>query len=361
MIMPQGSLVLGIETSCDETAAAVVERSDHGRGRILSNCVLSQIDEHAPFGGVVPEIAARAHLANLHGMLARAMREAKCDFGDIDAVAATAGPGLLGGLLVGVTAAKAIALARGIPYLAINHLEGHALTPGLTEGLLPPYLLLLISGGHTQLLAVEDVGAYRRYGTTIDDAIGEAFDKTAKLLGLGYPGGPAVEAHARHGDPQRFNFPRPLARRDNCHFSFSGLKTSVRLVAEAQKPLSEQDIRDICAGFEAAILDVLASRVGNAMDRYAGEIPTPSPVLVVAGGVAANAAVRSRLDQLCRLRGFALCVPPAELCTDNAAMIAWAGAERLARGLSDSLAETARARWPLDAKAEPAPGAGVKA
>ena len=353
--------VLGIETSCDETAAAVVRRTSAGPGRILANHVLSQVSDHAPYGGVVPEIAARSHITHLDGLIARALDDAGCATADLDGIAATAGPGLLGGLLVGLTTAKAIALAAGLPFLAINHLEGHALTPGLTEGLQPPYLLLLISGGHTQLLAVHGVGRYVRYGTTIDDALGEAFDKIAKLLALGYPGGPAVERLAQGGDAGRFAFPRPLHGRDDCHFSFSGLKTAVRLVADSLRPLKEQDVRDICAGFQAAVGEVLVDRTLKAMRRFRKESPQAAPVLVVAGGVAANVAIKSALRCLCRDQGFSLSIPPAALCTDNAAMIAWAGAERLARGMIDELDAPARARWPLDPGAEPAPGAGVKA
>jgi N6-L-threonylcarbamoyladenine synthase len=354
--------VLGIETSCDETAAAVVRRSPEGDGSILSSHVLSQLSDHAAFGGVVPEIAARSHISHLHGLIARALADARCRAGKVDGIAATAGPGLLGGLLVGVAAAKAMAIAADVPFLAINHLEGHALTPGLTDSVRPPYLLLLVSGGHTQLLAVQDVGRYARYGTTIDDALGEAFDKTAKLLGLGYPGGPPVERFARAGNEHRFDFPRPLLGRKDCNFSFSGLKTAVRLAAVAASPLSPQDTSDICASFQSAIADVLADRTRIAMQRFAQEFSTvPERRLVVAGGVATNMRVRLALDRLCREQNFALTVPPADLCTDNAAMIAWAGAERLARGMTDSLGTPARARWPLDPDAEPAPGAGVKA
>jgi N6-L-threonylcarbamoyladenine synthase len=354
--------VLGIETSCDETAAAIVRRTPEGRGRILSNCMVSQLAEHAPYGGVVPEIAARAHISYLDGLIAHALTEAECAIADLDGIAATAGPGLLAGVLVGVSTAKAMALAADLPFVAINHLEGHALTPGLTRGVVPPYLLLLISGGHTQLLAVADVGRYSRYGTTIDDALGEAFDKTAKLLGLPYPGGPAVENLARAGDAGRFDFPRPLRGRDDCHFSFSGLKTAVRLAAEAAAPLDDAVIRDICAGFQAAVIDVLTDRCAFAMARFCREFSgVDSPVLVAAGGVAANQAVKAGLQRLCKERGFMLDVPPPALCTDNAAMVAWAGAERLARGLFDDLDAPARARWPLDPSAEPALGAGVKA
>jgi N6-L-threonylcarbamoyladenine synthase len=353
--------VLGIETSCDETAAAVVLRPPEGRGRILSSYVLSQLDEHRDFGGIVPEIAARAHIVHLDGLITRALRDAGCAWEDLHGVAATSGPGLLGGLLVGLTTAKAIALARNLPFIAVNHLEGHALTPGLTAGLRPPYLLLLISGGHTQLLAVNGVGNYSRYGTTIDDALGEAFDKVAKLLGLGYPGGAQVEELAKKGRSDRFRFPRPLLGRDDCHFSFSGLKTAVRQAVERLPGLSLADKRDLCASFQSAVTGVLLDRTERAMERFIAASPSSGRVLVVAGGVAANKAIGEGLDDLCRRRGFDLNIPPPALCTDNAAMIAWAGAERLALGMIDGLDAPARARWPLDAAAEPAPGAGVKA
>lgn len=354
--------VLGIETSCDETAAAVVERTPKGPGRILSNLVLSQISDHRPYGGVVPEIAARSHIANLDGLISRALGESGRRLHDLNGIAATAGPGLLGGLLVGLTTAKALALAAGLPLLAVNHLEGHALTPGLTHGLRPPYLLLLISGGHTQLLAVRDIGHYSRYGTTVDDALGEAFDKVAKLLGLSYPGGALVEKLAVGGNSRRFHFPRPLLDRDDCHFSFSGLKTAVRHSVDDLDPLGTTDKADICASFQEAISDVLVDRAGRAMNRFTSDFPAVAhPALVVAGGVAANAHIRAALSRLCRDRGFSLNIPPPSLCTDNGAIIAWAGAERLARGMIDGLDVCARARWPLDLDAAPAPGAGVKA
>ena len=354
--------VLGIETSCDETAAAVVRRSGSGEGAILSNVVLSQIADHAPYGGVVPEIAARAHIVHLDRLISEAMATAGLGFDEIDGVAATAGPGLLGGVMVGLMTAKGIALAKGKPLIAVNHLEGHALTPGLTEDLQPPYLLLLVSGGHTQTLAVEDVASYQRYGTTIDDALGEAFDKTAKLLGLGYPGGPAVEQKASWGDPQRFDFPRPLLGKPGCNFSFSGLKTAVRQAAQQLETLSDDDVADICAGFQSAVAGALKDRVKNAMDRFsANHAKLDDPVLVIAGGVAANAALRAALSALCADAGWRLVAPPIDLCSDNAAMIAWAGAERLARGLTDPLEVEARARWPLDPTADAVPFAGVKA
>jgi N6-L-threonylcarbamoyladenine synthase len=355
-------VVLGLETSCDETAAAVVRRHAAGTGDILSNVVLSQDAAHAAYGGVVPEIAARAHIAHLDRLVGQALSEANLRFGDLDGVAATAGPGLIGGLIVGLMTAKAIALAHDLPLMAVNHLEAHALTPGLTEGLRPPYLLLLISGGHTQLLTVEDVGRYRRYGTTIDDALGEAFDKTAKLLDLGFPGGPAVERAAAGGDPARFDLPRPMKGRDNCNFSFSGLKTAIRLIADGLRPLASRDIADLCAGFQAAVAETVADRLMRAMARFRCEHPgVAAPALVVSGGVAANRMLRQSFETLTDKQGFHLSLPPAALCTDNAAMVAWAGAERLARGLVDDFDAPARARWPLDPGAEPLPFAGVKA
>lgn len=356
------TLVLGIETSCDETAAAVVVREADGTGRILSNIVRSQWEEHRAFGGVVPEIAARAHAECLDDIVAAAMTEAGEPFEQLDVIAATAGPGLNSGLIVGLITGKAIALAHGKPLVAVNHLEAHALTVGLTGGLSPPYLLLLVSGGHTQLLLVHGVGRYERLGTTIDDALGEAFDKTAKLLGLGFPGGPAVEAAARGGDPARFPFPRPMAGRAELHFSFAGLKTAVRQRAEALQPLTNQDIADICASFQAAVAGSVADRVARAMAVAAERLPPGSPRnIVVAGGVAANVALRLTLQDLADARDFTLHVPPIALCGDNAAMIAWAGAERHARGLIDPLDFAVRPRWPLDLTAAPAIGAGVKA
>lgn len=356
-----GAVVLGIETSCDETAAAVVVRDADGQGRILSNVVRSQWEEHRPFGGVVPEIAARAHAECLDGIVAAALAEAGVIFEDLSAVAATAGPGLNSGLIVGLITGKAIALAHGKPLIAVNHLEAHALTVGLTNGLAPPYLLLLVSGGHTQLLLVHGVGSYERLGTTIDDALGEAFDKTAKLLGLGFPGGPAVEAAARTGDPARFAFPRPMAGRAELHFSFAGLKTAVRQRAEALQPLKDQDVADICASFQAAVAGSVTDRIARAMAAASGRLPPDAPRnLVVAGGVAANLALRTALQDLTDQHGYTLHVPPVALCGDNAAMIAWAGAERLRLGLTDPLSFSVRPRWPLDAGAAPAIGAGVK-
>ncbi len=350
--------VLGIETSCDETAAALVRRPPSGPGTILSSKVLSQLEDHAPYGGVVPEIAARAHVVHLNRLIADAMKEAELGFGDIDAIAATAGPGLIGGLLVGLTTAKALAWTHQVPLIAVNHLEGHALTPRLTDGVAFPYLLFLASGGHTQLLSVEAAGRYVRMGTTIDDALGEAFDKVAKLLGLGYPGGPLVEQAALAGDAERFDLPRPLSGAGNCNFSFSGLKTAVRRTAQQLEPVTEQDAADISAGFQAAVLDVVVDRCGRAMAQFKAAHPEADPSLVVAGGVAANKALAGALGAAADVAGFKLNVPPQWLCTDNAAMIAWVGAERLALGQVSALDVSARARWPLDSASEPVLGSG---
>ncbi len=347
-------IVLGIETTCDETAAAVVERQDgSGRGKILSNIVRSQIADHAAFGGVVPEIAARAHVEVLDLLIARAMREAERGFHQIDGVAAAAGPGLIGGVIVGLTTAKAIALVREKPLIAVNHLEAHALTARLTDTVAFPYCLFLASGGHTQIVAVRGVGDYVRLGTTLDDAIGEAFDKTAKLLGLGYPGGPRVEKEAQFGDAGRFNLPRPMAGRIDCDFSLSGLKTALRLEAERIAPLTDEDVADLCAAFQQAVVDVVADRLRCGLRMFRDTFGPPT-ALVAAGGVAANQAIRKILHRLAFESGTVLVVPPPELCTDNGAMIAWAGAERLALGLTDTLDASPRARWPLGEVSKPA-------
>ena len=348
-------LVLGIETSCDETAAAVVG----GDRAIRANLVLSQLAAHAPYGGVVPEIAARQHVEHLDGLVARALDKAGIGFDSLDGVAATAGPGLIGGVMVGLTAGKAIALARGLPFVAVNHLEAHALSARLAGAAPFPFLLLLVSGGHCQFLAVEGVGRYRRYGATIDDSPGEAFDKAARLLGLGYPGGPAVERLAASGDPARFSLPRPLAGRPGCDFSFSGLKTALRRAVETlPRVLGPQDRADLAAGFQAAVGDVLEDRLRNAAARFRDE--QGGGRLVVAGGVAANRALRARLRIAAAALGMTLAAPPPHLCTDNGAMVAWAGIERLRAGLRDSLDAPARARWPLDPAAG-SPIAGMKA
>jgi N6-L-threonylcarbamoyladenine synthase len=340
---PADLAVLGIETSCDETAAAVV----CGDRRILSSIVLSQGDLHAIHGGVVPEIAARAHLDHCDAVIRHALDTAGIGLDRIDAIAATIGPGLIGGLLVGAMTGKAIALARGLPFLGMNHLEGHALSARLDPGVAFPYLLLLASGGHCQFLIVDADGRYTRLGTTIDDAAGEAFDKTAKLLGLGYPGGPALERLAARGDPQRFPLPRPLLGRPGCDFSFSGLKTAMRLAIDRLGDEVDVARADLAASFQRVVADVIADRTTHAIaaTRARGVEPT---ALVVAGGVAANTEIRDRLAATGAAHGLALRAPPLALCTDNAAMIAWAGIERLCRGERDALDIPARPRWPLD-------------
>ena len=348
--------VLGLETSCDETAAAIVRltpdsgRASGLRGDIISNVVLSQIDVHAPYGGVVPELAARAHIDHLDRMVAEALAKAGCKLQDMDAIAATAGPGLIGGVLVGLTMGKALALASGAPFYGINHLEGHALTARLTHDVAFPYLLLLVSGGHCQLCRVDGVGDYTLVGTTRDDAVGEAFDKAAKLLGLGYPGGPEIEERAERGDAYRFALPRPLIGQNDsgCDFSFSGLKTALRQRAIELQPIGETDICDLAAGFQAAIADCLVDRCRIAINDF-DMSASDGGRLVVAGGVAANQFLRQALDEVTRAAGFSLTVPPPALCTDNGAMIAWAGAERLHAGKTpdSALAAPARARWPL--------------
>ena len=339
-------LVLGIETTCDETAAAVVRRYDMGHGDILSNVVLSQTAEHAPYGGVVPEIAARAHVEVVDHVVARAMNEAGIGFRELDGIAAAAGPGLIGGVIVGLTTAKAIALVAEKPLIAVNHLEAHALTARLTDQTQFPYCLFLASGGHTQIVAVLDVGRYVRLGGTIDDAIGEAFDKTAKLLGLPYPGGPEVEREAARGTGDRFVLPRPMLGRPEPDFSLSGLKTALRLEAEKIAPLSDDDVADLCAAFQQAVADVVADRLRAGLRLFRERFGGPT-ALVVAGGVAANQALRRALARVAFEAGTVLVAPPPALCTDNGAMIAWAGAERLVRGLTDTLDVAPQARWPL--------------
>ena len=351
-------VVLGIETTCDETAAAVVERPEAGPGNILSNIIFSQVHEHAAFGGVVPEIAARAHVEALDVLIAEAMTEAGVAFADLDGVAAAAGPGLIGGVIVGLTTAKAIALVNEKPLVAVNHLEAHALTARLTDDTPFPYCLFLASGGHTQIVAVLGVGRYVRLGTTVDDAIGEAFDKTAKLLGLGYPGGPEVEKEAREGNPARFALPRPMIGRPHADFSLSGLKTALRLEAEKIAPLSDADVRDLCAGFQQSVVETIADRLETGLRLFRQRYGQPT-ALVAAGGVAANKAIRHALHEVALTANTALVVPPPSLCTDNGAMIAWAGAERLAAGFTDTLATEPRARWPLDEVKAPTPPDGI--
>lgn len=342
------TIILGLESSCDDSAAALVT----GDRQILAQAVVGQTAAHQPFGGVVPEIAARAHVEILPGLIRRVLDDAKLSVHDVDAVAATAGPGLIGGGMVALLAGKGLALAAGKPLIAVNHLEGHALSPRLANPNLDfPYLLLLVSGGHCQLLEVRGVGDYRRLATTIDDAAGEAFDKAAKLLGLAYPGGPAIEELAATGDPAAVSLPRPLLGSSEPHFSFAGLKSAVQRAAAS----GDFSSADIAASFQQAVVDCLIDRTALALAS------SDAPTLVVAGGVAANRAIRSALAGLAARSGRGFSVPPGWLCTDNAAMIAWAGAERLAAGLIDGLDAPARARWPLDESAEKVRGAGVKA
>lgn len=341
--------MIGIETSCDETAAAVVRLSAEGRAEVLSSVVLSQIADHAPFGGVVPEIAARAHVETIEGVVARALADAGLATRDLDGIAATAGPGLVGGVMVGLSFGKAMALALGLPLIAVNHLEGHAVSARLAGEAPYPFLLLLVSGGHCQLLEVTGIGAYRRLGSTIDDAAGEAFDKIGGALGLAYPAGPALEALARGGDPERFPLPRALQGRPGCDFSFSGLKTAAARLAQGLN--AEADRRDLAAAVQSAIARQLAERTARAMDLFARSHPPGSRRLVVAGGVAANSAVRKALSSLAQVKGYSFLAPPLAYCTDNGAMIALAGAERLAAGMVDDLGVVARPRWPLDSDA----------
>jgi N6-L-threonylcarbamoyladenine synthase len=341
--------VLGIETSCDETAAAVLD----GEGRILAEAVLSQLTEHAPFGGVVPEIAARTHLRYLSEQVRQTMSTAGVKFADLGGVAVTSGPGLIGGLIVGSQFGKGVAIANRLPFVAVNHLEAHALTarlPDLVEGGAPfPYLLFLLSGGHSQCIAVTGVGRHLRLGGTVDDAAGEAFDKVAKLLGLDWPGGPALEKIAAEGDPTSHPFPRPMIRRPGCDLSFSGLKTAVaQTVLRIGSALTHAARANIAASFQQAVVDVLADRAMHAMDTMRERFPSAN-LIVVAGGVASNACIRTALADAARSRGFRLIAPPVRLCSDNAVMVAWAGIERLRLGWSDNLDSIARPRWPLDA------------
>ncbi len=349
--MPSQQIIcLGLESSCDDTAAGVVIRHPNGKAEILSNIVHTQTDVHAPFGGVVPELAARAHIEYMDKMVTAALSEAGVTYQQLDLVAATSGPGLLGGVIVGLMSGKAIALAHDLPLIAVNHLEGHALTAGLSNGLKPPYLLLLISGGHTQILQVNGLGDYLLLGSTIDDAIGEAFDKVAKLLDLGYPGGPFVEQYAKQGDATRFSLPRPMKGRNNCDFSFSGLKTAVLHAAKAIEPIKQQDKYDICAGFQQAAADCLEDRLKRAMQIFRNNknmADDETCSLIIAGGVAANKAIAKKLDILSSDHNFKLIVPPSKLCTDNGAMIAWAGIEQYLRGNISDLSAPPKARWPL--------------
>lgn len=348
-------IVLGLETSCDETAAAIVRLRHQdgalvGPGEILANIVLSQVDLHAPYGGVVPEIAARAHIEHMDRLVAEALTTAQLDLADMNAIAATSGPGLIGGVLVGLTTGRALALAAGKPFIGINHLEGHALTVRLTQAVGFPYLLLLVSGGHCQLLGVDGLGRYGEMGRTRDDAVGEAFDKAAKLMSLGYPGGPEIEQWAKKGNASAYKLPRPLLNdgTSGMDFSFSGLKTALRQQADRLAPLTDTHIADLAASFQAAIIDCLRDRTQIAMQAFRADHATRDTLpLVVAGGVAANQALRAALADAAQAQAYRLHVPPIGLCTDNAAMIAWAGAERLAANKIDPQAVTARPRWPL--------------
>ncbi len=362
--MPDTLTILGIESSCDDTAAAVVRgpRVGEGGGTILSNVVAAQTDLHAAFGGIVPEIAARAHAEKLDLCVEAALAQAGLGLQEIDAVAVTAGPGLIGGVLAGVMCAKGIAAGAGLPLVGVNHLAGHALTPRLTDGLGFPYLMLLVSGGHCQFLLVQGAEDFRRLGGTIDDAPGEAFDKTAKLLGLPQPGGPSVEAEARAGDAGRFAFPRPLLDRPGCDMSFSGLKTALLRardeLVEVQGGLRRQDRADLCAGFQAAVAAVLAEKTRRALRAGAEALAAPVPALAVGGGVAANRQLRAALEHVAHEAGTRFLAPPLALCTDNAAMIAWAGLERFRAGGRDDMRLSARPRWPLDRQSPALLGSG---
>lgn len=357
----QSVTVLGIETSCDETAAAVV-RLTGDRAEVLGERVFAQVAEHEGYGGVVPEIAARAHAEKADLTVQAAMAQAGLEYGDLDAVAATTGPGLIGGVMVGMMTGKAVAMAHGLPFLPVNHLEGHALSPRLAEPCAFPYLLLLVSGGHCQFIAVDGLGEYTRLGSTIDDAAGEAFDKTAKVLGLGFPGGPALERAARDGDPKAFDLPRPLLDRSGLDMSFAGLKTAALRAAQSQA-LTRAHVANVAASFQSAVTDILSLKAARAMEMFAAERPGTALCFVVAGGVAANQQVRSALQAACAHHGFAFHAPPLKWCTDNGAMIALAGAHHLLAGAEGDLGISARPRWPLDEmRAETAPvyGGGKK-
>lgn len=355
---PKIRIVLGIESSCDETAVAIVDENK----QILSHMMLSSIKEHQQYGGVVPEIAARSHLNYLDHLIAAALDEAKLNFDDLSAIAATGGPGLIGGIMVGMMAAKTIAYSKNLPLIAVNHLEGHALTARLTGDVSFPFLLLLVSGGHCQILICEDVGHYHRLGTTIDDALGEAYDKLAKMLSLGYPGGPIIEQLAKDGNPQAFKLPRPLKGKPNCDFSFSGLKTKLKQIIDGfeNQEIPYQDAANLAASFQLAVSDCLDDRLKRAIHIAKGRF-FGLKQLVVAGGVAANQYLLSNLTSLAKQQELELMAPPIHLCTDNGVMIAWAGLERLRKNDIDDLDFKPRPRWPLDPNAEPKPGAGIKA
>ena len=365
-------IILGIESSCDETAVAVIDGSAPVGERILSSLVLSQLEEHRAFGGVVPEVAARAHIDHIHPLIEGALQDAKLTFDDLDGIAATCGPGLIGGVMIGMIAGKAIAASKNLPFIAVNHLEGHALTPRLTDDTAFPYLLLLVSGGHTQILIAEGIGSYKRWGTTLDDAAGECFDKSAKLMGLPYPGGPEIQKIANEcKDPasaiKRFALPTPMKGRKELDFSFSGLKTAVRLAVENLPAVNEngdlkrEDIADLAYAFQHTVAEIIADRCTRSIQRFKKDYKIERPTLVVSGGVAANIAIREKLEQMCDTHKIQTYAPPVSLCGDNAAMIAWTGYEHLKTGNNDPLDFKARPRWPLDPTAEPRHGAGVKA
>ncbi len=361
--MTESLTVLGIESSCDDTAAAVLRKATGEKTQILSSVVFGQTELHSPYGGVVPEIAARAHAEKLDLCVKDALKEAQLGLSDLDAIAVTSGPGLIGGVISGVMCAKGIAAATGLPLIGVNHLAGHALTPRLTDNVPYPYLMLLVSGGHCQFLLVRSPDDFTRLGGTIDDAPGEAFDKTARLLGLPQPGGPSVQKDAETGDPKRYRFPRPLLDRDDCNMSFSGLKTALmrmrdQIVSE-KGGLTRQDRADLCAGFQAAVVDVLVAKTRKALVTYLAQSPT-QPTIAVAGGVAANTAIRAGLETLCAEHGTAFMAPPLALCTDNAAMIAYAGLEQLLSGAPPGTNLTARPRWPLDQSSPALLGSGKK-
>lgn len=363
MGMTENLTILGLESSCDDTAAAIVRQSADEAPQILASVVYGQSDLHAAFGGVVPEIAARAHAEKLDVCVEEALSASGVSLAEMDAIAVTAGPGLIGGVLSGVMCAKGIASGLGIPLVGVNHLAGHALTPRLTDQVAFPYLMLLVSGGHCQFLIARSTDEFSRLGGTIDDAPGEAFDKTARLLGLPQPGGPSVQATATMGDPKKFRFPRPLLDRPGCDMSFSGLKTALLRARDAviaeKGGLTEQDRADLCAGFQAAVVDVLTEKTRRALKIYLESNPT-QPLLAVAGGVAANTAIRAKLETVCEEFGVEFTAPPLPLCTDNAAMIAYAGLERFLNGARDDMTLVARPRWPLDRSAPTLIGSGKK-
>jgi N6-L-threonylcarbamoyladenine synthase len=364
LAMSDSVTILGLESSCDDTAAAVVRHTLGQPAEILSSIVFDQCDLHADFGGVVPEIAARAHAERLDLCVEAALQGAVMDLADMDAIAVTSGPGLIGGVLSGVMCAKGLAAGSGKPLISVNHLAGHALTPRMTDGTEFPYLMLLVSGGHCQFLVVHGMDRFTRLGGTIDDAPGEAFDKTAKLLGLGNPGGPLVEREALQGDAKRFKLPRPLLDRAGCDMSFSGLKTALRrardLIVDEKGGLTVQDRADLCAGFQAAVADTLVEKTRRACLAFMEITNAPSPVFAVAGGVAANSVIRHGLQGLCAAQGFAFLAPPLKYCTDNAAMIAWVGVEKYRADDFSTMTLAARPRWPLDQTAKPMLGSGKK-